>query len=95
MMARPAMQAIYGHGPWALVDVASNAGCSRCDGPLLRLHFGNRKVMECQEGREFQFQPDGEIREGKIEEPVEVDEPCCFCFKKRRTQDTDWTYFRP
>ena len=53
MMARPAMQAIYGHGPRALVDVASNASCSRCDGPLLRLHFANRKVMKCQEGCEF------------------------------------------
>lgn len=44
---------------------------------------------------EDRFQPYREIREGKVEEPVEVDEPCCFCFKKRRAQDTEWTYFRP
>ena len=64
MMARPATQAIRPCiGPWwmspEMPDVGDATGFClrlaymRTSNPLLRLHFGNRKVMECQEGNEF------------------------------------------
>eukprot|EP00434_Breviolum_minutum_P011783 symbB.v1.2.010398.t1/scaffold681.1/size173109/6 len=56
------------------------------------------KAVESNMVEEGRLQPYREIREGKVEESMEVDEfhePCCFCFKRRRSQEKEWTYFRP